>query len=123
MNAMINTSIASLHAAQRVKERRHLKNSGSVERNMQLALQRGKRAEDCTSWEREFLNTIPRNDCTAIAYNNFCYIFSDSNICVTVYALPAWFGKKKAFNGKERIRNYKSYYRHNTHCFMENVVC
>ena len=48
---------------------------------------------------------------TAIAYNNFCYIVSEEGFCVTLYPLPVWFGKKKHFNGKERIRNMKAYAR------------
>ncbi len=123
MNTMIDTSIVTVHGVHRAKARHNLKNLRSVEKNVQLAFQRGKRAEDCTSWEREFLNTIVRDDCTAIAYNNFCYIFGASGTCVTLYPLPAWFGKKKAFNGKERIRNYKSYCRHNVDFFMEDMVC
>lgn len=123
MNTMIDTSIVTVHGARRAKERHNLKNWRSVEKNVQLAIRRGKRAEDCTSWEREFLSTIARDDCTAIAYNNFCYIFSADGACVTLYPLPVWFGKKKAFNGKERIRNYRSYCRHNTDFFMGDMVC
>jgi hypothetical protein len=26
-----------------------------------------------------------------------------------MYDLPAWFGKKKRFNGKERIRDFRKY--------------
>lgn len=115
MNTMINTDIITIHGTHRVKARRNLKNQRSVEKSVQLAYNRGKRAEDCSSWERNFLSMKPQNDCTAVAYNNYCYIFNSSGVCVTLYPLPAWFGKKKRFDGKERIRNYKQYSRDNTY--------
>ena len=76
-----------------------------------LALERGKTADDFTSWEREYLKGESKGDSIAIAYNNFCYIVNKNGFCVTLYPLPAWFGKKKQFNGKERIRNAKAYAR------------
>ncbi len=123
MNTMINTSIVTVHGTRRAKERQNLKNQRSVEKNVQLAIQRGKRAEDCTSWEHAFLSVEAKNNCTAVAYNNFCYIISPDCVCITMYPLPAWFGKKKAFNGKERIRNYRRYSRLYTDFFMEDMVC
>lgn len=122
MNTMINTSIVTVHGAIRAKERQNLKNIRSVEKNVQLAIQRGKRAEDCTSWERSFLAQEAREGYTAVAYNSFCYIFGDGGSCITMYPLPAWFGKKKAFDGKERIRNYKRYYRFHTAYDMSGIL-
>lgn len=123
MNTIINTGVVTTHGIQRAKERQNLKNIRSVEKTVQLAIQRGRRAEDCTSWERNYLSKECRNGCTAVAYNNFCYIINDTGICVTIYPLPAWFDKKKAFNGKERIRNFKRYYRHNADFYMQGIVC
>lgn len=100
---------ASVHSINRAMERCNIKNRQSAERSIFLAMEHGKRAEDYTSWERTYLNGIAQDGCTAIAHNGFCYIVSDQETCVTVYALPAWFGKKKAFDGKERIRNRKKY--------------
>ena len=59
--------------------------------------------------ERSFLEGECKYGNTAIAYNNFCYIFSAEGVCVTLYPLPVWFGKKKQFNGKEKVRNPKKY--------------
>ena len=122
MNTAIDTTIVTFHGAQRAKERQNLKNPRSIEKNMQLALQRGKRAEDFSSWERNFLSTEAKNNCTAVAYNNFCYIFSADDACVTLYPLPVWFGKKKRFHGKERIRNYKQYCRNNADFTMREFL-
>ena len=110
MNTVIlNTPIVTGHSMDRVMERCKFKNRRSAEKNMALALQRGKVAEEFTSWERNYLSSEANEDTRAVAYNNFCYIFSDDNLCITVFPLPVWFGKKKRFNGKERIRNYKKY--------------
>ena len=109
----IDTTIVTIHGVSRAKERCNVKNVRSAEKNVSLAVQRGKRAEDCTSWEREYLSKEAYDNCIAIAYNNFCYIVNSAGACVTLYPLPAWFGKKKHFDGKERIRNYKQYCRNN----------
>lgn len=109
------TPETTLHSLQRAKERCQLKNQRSASKNIQRALIRGKRAEDCTSWERTYLSTEAYDNCFAVAYNNFCYIFNVQNQCVTIHALPSWFGKKRHFDGKTRIRNYKSY------CISNNI--
>lgn len=105
-------TITTLHGVQRAKERCNLKSIRTAEKQISLALKRGKCAEDCSSWERDYLEREAYDDCIAIAYNNFCYIVNSRGICVTLYPLPSWFGKKKQFNGKERIRNAKQYSRH-----------
>lgn len=103
----------SIHSIDRIRERCNLKQDRLAMRNIQLAFERGKRADDLTSWEREYLANEGHGNCSAIAYNNYCYIVSENNVCVTVYALPKWFGQKKHFDGKERIRDYKKYCRSN----------
>ena len=111
MKMTIDTTIVTVHGVSRAKERCNVKNVRSAEKNVTLAIQRGKRADDCTSWERTYLENEAHDDCVAVAYNNFCYIINPAGVCVTIYQLPAWFGKKKHFNGKERIRNFKKYNR------------
>jgi len=101
------------HSLQRVKERCNIKNSQSAINTIQRARLHGKDASKYTSCEREYLENAGQGNCTAFAYNNFCYIFSDQGKCVTVYALPEWFGQKKHFDGKNRIRNYRKYCRIN----------
>ena len=123
MRMTIDTTIVTIHGVSRAKERCNVKNVRSAEKNVSLAVQRGKRAEDCTSWEREYLSKEAYDNCIAIAYNNFCYIVNADGICVTLYPLPAWFGKKKHFDGKERIRNYKQYCRNNSGFCERGMVC
>lgn len=109
---MFDTTITTYHGVQRAKERCNLKSDKAAEKQISLALSRGKRAQDFTSWERNYLENEAHDNCIAIAYNNFCYIVNSNGICVTLHPLPSWFGKKKQFNGKERIRNAKQYSRH-----------
>ena len=109
---------ASYHSIVRAKERLGY-NKRNAEKQIELAMSRGKTADEFTSWERDYLKGECGDATTAIAYNNFCYIVSDTGICVTLYPLPVWFGKKKHFNGKEKIRNMKSYMRNNS--MMEEV--
>ena len=103
----------TLHSIDRAKERCHFKNQRTAEKNIARAIERGKRAEDYASWERSYLSKEAYDNCTAIAYNSFCYIINEEGDCVTVYQLPAWFGKKKRFDGKEKIRDYKKYCKNN----------
>ena len=123
MKMTIDTTIVTIHGVCRAKDRCNVKNIRSAEKNVALAIQRGKRAEDLTSWEREYLSKEAHDDCTAIAYNNFCYIVNPAGVCVTLYPLPSWFGKKKHFDGKERIRNYKKYCRNNSRFRESCAAC
>lgn len=123
MKMTIDTTIVTIHGVSRAKERRKVKNVRSAEKNVTMAIQRGKRAEDCTSWERAYLSNEAYDNCVAIAYNNFCYIVNTAGVCVTLYPLPIWFGKKKHFNGKERIRDYKQYCRNNMDFYEQGMVC
>ena len=105
--------IASYHSLVRAKKRLGYNEKNAI-KQINRALERGKTADDFTSWEREYLRNEGSETTYAVAYNNFCYIIGSDGVCVTMYALPAWFGKKKHFNGKEKIRNVKAYSRHNT---------
>ncbi len=109
---MTTVSMATVHSVERAKERAGL-NERKAYKMIDHALERGKRAEDFSSWERDYLKGECKGNTTAIAYNNFCYIVNEEGFCVTLYPLPTWFGKKKHFNGKERIRNMKVYSRNN----------
>ena len=74
---------------------------------------RGKDASAFASWEHNYLKTQgeKQGNCRAVAYNGFCFIFGGDGLCVTMYKLPRWFGKKKHFDGKTKIRKMKKYYR------------
>ena len=118
----METGYLTWHATERMKERCNTKNYRTATKSVQLALSRGKRADDFSSWERNFLLGETSDRCTPIAYNGFCYIMNEEDACVTIFALPSWFGKKKHFDGKERIRDYKKYCKNNEmYCDHRNV--
>lgn len=112
---------ATYHSVERVKEYWNMKNQRTAIKNIDLAISRGKRAEDYTSWEYAYLSRKEFGNCTAIAYNNFCYIVNSRGECFTAYPLPAWFGQKKHFAGKERIRNFKKYWKFNDQQFEQSA--
>ena len=110
---MITTfSKSTIHSIDRAKERAGI-NEKKAEKMISLAIERGKTSVDFTSWERNYLQNEAYDDCVAIAFNGFCYIVNSQGFCVTLYKLPSWFGKKKHYDGKERIRDYKKYCKNN----------
>ena len=107
---MTAETMATFHSLERAKQRAGL-NERRAYKMIDLALTRGKTAASFSSWERDYLENTAQADRVAVAFNNYCYIFSDAGRCLTMYPLPKWFGKKKHFAGKERIRNMKVYAR------------
>ncbi|MDE6060874.1 MAG: hypothetical protein K2G31_05330 [Clostridia bacterium] len=103
----MNTAVTK-HSLEKAKERLGI-NKNKAETMIANALCRGKTAEHFVAWERSFLVQESKNGCRAIAYNGFCYIVSPLNTCITLYPLPSWFGHRKHFDGKEKIRNVKRY--------------
>ena len=108
---MTAETMATFHSLERAKQRAGL-NERRAYKMIDLALTRGKTAASFKSRERDYLENATQADRVAVAYNNYCYIFSDAGRCLTMYPLPKWFGKKKHFDGKERIRNMKVYARY-----------
>ncbi len=100
------------HSIRRTSERTGFRGESAV-RFIENGMSRGKTAADFTQDENEYLSRIPYDNCTAMAYNGYCLIISDKGDCVTVYRLPEWFGKKRFYDGKTRIRNVKRYSMHN----------
>lgn len=99
---------ATQHSIERAMERIRL-NEHEAERKIDIALKRGKCADNYTSSrERKYLEKQSYN-AIALAYDNYCYLFSYQGECITVYALPDWWEKKKMYRGKEKIRKPKKY--------------
>jgi len=101
--------MTTYHALQRAQERTgyNIKKSAKLISN---AIKRGRSAETFNSIEREYLlHKQHRYGCGAIVHNSYCYIISRDNTCITMYPLPAWFGKKRLYHGKIKIRNVKKY--------------
>lgn len=99
------------HAIKRVQERVGLKINSS-EDFITNALERGKTAEVFAANERNYLQSKEaKGECCVIVYQSFFFIVDDADRCVTVYSAPKWFGKKKYYDGKTKIKNIKKYMR------------
>lgn len=96
------------HSLERTKERARLNTDSSL-RMIKRAYDRGLGYERYHSRERDFMLQRSGTDHVALAYNNFCFIFSNEGICITMFPLPEWFGKKKFYTEKKQIRNAKKY--------------
>ena len=107
----LTKTYATTHSVERAKERMGVNEKRAV-KDIQRASDRGKRADAFSSWERDYLDRHSADDSLAIAYNGFCYIFdTNAKICITLFRLPEWFGKKKNFDGKVKVKNPKKYYK------------
>lgn len=100
------------HSILRTEERANLTRESSIKMIIR-AQERGRGAENYPSKEREYLNQKSKNGLRAVVYADYCFIFSESDKCITMYHLPAWFGKKGKYDGKNEIRNIKRYVRYN----------
>ena len=105
------------HGVDREKERCGMSKKKAL-RQVKLALERGKRVADFNGTrEREYLEKRESEHTYSIIYNQFCYIVSDDNVVITVFPVPRWFDKKKKYDGKVKIRNYKKYSKY--YCWCE----
>lgn len=74
----------------------------------------GKYAEDYVYRSDEYDYLLSREHHKgnrAVAYEGVCYIFS-GDVCITMFNLPLWFENHKHYEGKEKVRNLKTYMRH-----------
>ncbi len=101
------SEVSTYHGIMRVCERRNIKNPREAERNIMLALTRGKHAESFKQLEQQYLKHVAFGGCEAVAYNDFCYIVNPSGRCVTSFRLPKWFGKKTQAKRGETKSMYK----------------
>lgn len=101
-------SNGTYHSIIRAKERTGLSERKTT-RMIGQAWEKGKRAREFSSMEKSYLEQKEFGGHTAVAYNNYCYIFCEEGFCITLFPLPGWFGKKKRFDGKERIRDLHKY--------------
>ena len=104
---------ASYHSLIRMEQRQGMKEE-KAKRQIKNAMQRGKRTGDFSSWERKYLSTLCNAGTYPVVYDGWCYIFTDEGVCATTHSLPIWFGKKKRFDGKEKIKNVKRYFSYYT---------
>ena len=96
------------HSMDRAKERAGL-NAKKAKRLMDLARIRGIQSNDCRwSVDRRMLESKTDEDVIAMAYNGYCFIFDKQTMsCITLYALPKDFGKKKTYYQKYKSKSEK----------------
>ena len=104
------------HSIIRTEERAH-KNEGSARRMINLAKERGLSAREFPSKERKYLEAKEICNRKAVYYSGYCFVFSEDYNCITMFAVPKWFGKKTNYWGKERIKHIKKYVRNNPDIF------
>lgn len=104
--------MTTLHGLMRTKERTG-RNEAQALRMIENASRRGKTHEAFCSLEKEYIRQQGQKgiNCRAVVYNDYCFIFGREDVCITMYKLPPWFGRKVHFDGKTRIRNVRQYYR------------
>ena len=100
---------ATHHSVERTIERADM-NEKEAMRFISLAIERGKSSREFHSDERSYLESKAHEDgCRAVVYNGYVFILGKHDRCVTMYKLPTWFGKKKNYDGKQKVRNAKKY--------------
>lgn len=102
--------IPTYHSIERVKERICLDEEKAFNQ-IKKAITRGKTSKDFTSLERKYLEGKFHDNVKALVYNHFCYIVTEEGVCITIHKLPPWFGKRRSYNGKDRIKKAKVYTR------------
>ncbi len=111
LNKSIKNIEATYHSLVRAKERLGLK-ADAAEREIRKAFMQDLDVSEFTAREKEYLNSKEIYGAAVKVYKNICYIFSEEGVCITVYKVPGWFGRRQFFDGKKKIRNPKDYYRH-----------
>ena len=100
------------HSIERSKQRKKL-NSERAERDIVLAWDRGNDSSNFTAQRKAYLETVENKDETKKVYDGFCYIFTGTGYCKTMYRLPRWFVKLNRYDGNEKIRNVKKHSKYN----------
>jgi len=97
---------STTHSEERVVERLGI-NKKSAIRYIELAVERGITADDCSGKdEAEYLRSKEGRGGYAILYNGNIFVVSTDEYqsVLTAYRAPSWFGKKRRYYQKTRIR-------------------
>lgn len=100
------------HSIMRTKERAGMNELSSI-RMIGRAKVRGKEANCFPAKERKYLEAKAPQGKHALYYSGFCFIFDQEYICITMFPVPIWFGKKMNYWGKEEIQHPRKYMRNN----------
>ena len=99
------------HSLTRAKERLGLSRGYAVN-FIERGINRGKDSSNFKADEKIWLESRSLHGCNALVYNGACLIVSPAGACITIYKLPAWFGRKRQFDHhKEKVKNAIKYQR------------
>lgn len=115
MNNRTDDVVISKHAVERANERLGINDRKELETKAKKALERGKRANDFKSAEKNCLKKKESENIDAVVHDNICFIFND-NCLVTLYDFTQRANRKAYFKGKEQIRDTKKYLRYEDYC-------
>ena len=97
----------SYHSMKRTVERAGLNKRAAI-RMIENARTKGQSSSEFGRCEREYLQRKEKEGHKALIYAGYCFLFDDQDVCITMYGVPVWFGKKQ-YRGKTEIRNPKKY--------------
>ena len=110
----------SYHSIQRTVERAGLNKKAAI-RMIENDWIKGKDSQEFGKREREYLKRKETEGRRILIYSGYCFLFDEDSVCITMYAVPVWFGKNQ-YKGKERIRNPRKFYRKYADHIDKNVV-
>ena len=96
------------HSIMRTKERAKL-NEDAAKRMIVRAKEYGIPADEFHSEERRYLERMEEGEKKVIYYSGYVFVLTSDSICITMFPVPQWFGKRNRFSGKTAIRNVKKY--------------
>lgn len=98
------------HSICRTEERANL-SKGAAMKMIERASKKGRMASEFALDERRYLQSKENEGRYACYYSGYCFIFTKGHICITMFPVPKWFGKRGKYNGKILIREPKKYLR------------
>ncbi len=101
--------MCSNHSIQRTIERAGLSKKAAI-RMIENAWIKGRDSQEFGRREREYLQGKETKGRRMLIYAGYCFLFDEDSVCITMYAVPVWFGKKQ-YQGKMEIKNPRRYYR------------
>lgn len=97
------------HSIKRAKQRANLSHNAAIKLFYSAYLM-GKTSKDVPTRERTYLEEKSSNNCKAIYYSGYCFIFSADGVCITMYHVPQWFLNRTYYDGKIQVKKPKRYY-------------
>ena len=95
------------HSIERTSQRAGL-NKKSAIRMIENARIKGLSSSCFGGDEKEYLQKKKPEGGRSVVYAGYCFIFNDNDLCITMFSVPIWFGKRR-YAGKKRLKNPRKY--------------